>query len=126
MNIFNNSKGIIIAVFLFAILHYSISYFANSIIWTQENHMTLLKWINISATSIYFVCGLVASMFYKKNHILIGSITGLFSALTAIIFFKVSFNEVSGMFVTIAIGIILGTLGGLTSMLIKHKFKNAL
>ena len=126
MDTFNRAKGIIIALLLFSILHYSIFYYANTATWTQENHLTLLKWVNYSAISIYFLCGLVASIFYKKNHILIGSITGLLSAIIAITFFGVAYKDINGMLITAATGVTLGAIGGLVSLLIKSKLKNVL
>ena len=126
MDTLNRVKGIIIALFLFSILHYSIFYYGNTVTWTQENHLSLLKWINYSAISIYFLCGLVASIFYKKNYVLIGSITGLLSAIIAISFFGVAFKDINGMLITAVTGVTLGAIGGLVSLLIKSKFKNVL
>lgn len=126
MRIYNKVKGVTIALLVFILIHYSITYIANSVANTQENYLTFLPWLNFAVFFVYFLCGLLASIFYENNFVLIGLVTGLLSALVAITLFNVAVNDMSGMLMTITIGMLLSGFGGVISMLIKPRLKNTL
>ena len=123
---FNQSKGILLAVSAFILMHYSIRYVANSAEISQDNYIELISWLNFAALSIYFVSGLLASMFYNKNLALIGMVTGLLASLSAIILFGVSVNDTLGKLITVITGMVLGGFGGVAAMFIKSRIKNVL
>ena len=119
-------EWIVIAVIMFSVLHYMIIYISSNLSISVDYYQEAISWLNIAALSLYFLCGMFASIFQRKRFIAIGLVVGFVSALNAVLLFNVANGDVNGIFITVITGLILGSLGGTFSMLINRWRTNAL
>ncbi len=112
MDITKNMKWILISVLLFALGHYTIRTAANNLSLANPSFTEYMSWLNALALFLYFICGAVSSYISKKQPVITGTVTGLLSAITAIIVFNVAATDASGKAITLVTGIVLGALGG--------------
>jgi hypothetical protein len=124
----NTIRGIwvFVALLLFSVLHYAITYVGNTINIAHDDYLKIISWLNVGAISLYFVCSFLASIMSKENFVRIGTVTGLLSAVIAVTIFGVATNDMIGKLITITIGLVLGALGGVSSMVIRSCIRNAL
>ncbi len=126
MRAFNNIQSIAFATILFMLLHFSLTigmnYFSNK---NPESFIVWWQWLNLVAYLLYILSGFIAATLSKKHHIIVGLITGLVSSLSAILL-GVG-GSLYGVLITIAFGLILGSIGGgLSLLLFKSRVKNGL
>ncbi len=126
MDITNNIKWILISVVLFAIGHYAIQSTANNLSFSDPLFTEYASWLNILALALYFVCGAISSYLSKQKYVITGAVTGLLSASAAIFMFNVSAYDISGMFITLITGILLGAAGGVVAKHLSRRRAHAL
>lgn len=119
-------KGIIISVSAFALMHYAITRFSNTLSVKSDNFQDWHLWLNLSALAMYFISGFMAGIIQRESHLFTGMLSGFIAALLAMLIFGVSFGDTQGKLMTIATGIILGSAGGLLSAFLKPRKANAL
>lgn len=122
----NRMKGIIISVSAFALMHYAITRFSNTLSVKSDNFQDWHLWLNLSALAMYFISGFMAGIIQRESHLFTGMLSGFIAALLAMLIFGVSFGDTQGKLMTIATGIILGSAGGLLSAFLKPRKANAL
>jgi hypothetical protein len=121
----NKLQAILIAVSLFLCLHYLLTLGGNYLANNSNNFPILLPWLNLMAYLLYFLSGIIAGLLTKQNFIFVGLVTGVISALSAVLIFGVG-GDTFGVFATISAGLVLGGIGGGLLFLYKRKLANAL
>lgn len=126
MKSLNKIQAISFAVILFMILHYLLTLGTNYLANNNADRLLIwLPWLNLTAYFLYLFSGVIAGAFSKQHFIIVGLYGGLVSALSAVFMFGVG-GGVLEVFVTLAIGLVLGSVGGGLSFLFKRRVTNAL
>lgn len=124
VNLIKEIRSIVISVAVFIMLHYALTVGSNYLMRTPRISDIWLLWINIAAYSLYIISGALAGILSKKHFILVGSVTGICSAIVAITIFGVAGEDGFGRFAVVTNGIIFGICGGAISLYIGRRKKN--